>query len=98
MGKTTSHVADQPLDLFATGLTILLCAIWGGAFVGIKISTLDMPPIGSGAIRFGLTAVILLLWAFYQRVPLRYGPAERKSLLVLTVMFFYINLTAYVGT
>ncbi|MBM4259101.1 MAG: DMT family transporter [Deltaproteobacteria bacterium] len=98
MEKKTTNVADQPLDLFATSLTVLLCAIWGGAFVGIKISTLDMPVIGSGAIRFGLTAVVLLLWAFYQRVPLRYGPAEMKSLAVLTVMFFYINLTAYVGT
>lgn len=98
MKNGTPSGADQPLDLFATGLTILLCAIWGGAFVGIKISTLDMPPIGSGAIRFALTGVVLLLWAFYQRVPLRYGPAEMKSLLVLTVMFFYINVTAYVGT
>jgi O-acetylserine/cysteine efflux transporter len=98
MEKATAHVVDQPLDLFATGLTILLCAIWGGAFVGIKISTLDMPPIGSGAIRFGLTGVVLLLWALSQRVPMRYGPAEMRSLLVMTIMFFYINITAYVGT
>ena len=98
MEKRTLSVTDQPLDLFATTLTILLCAIWGGAFVGIKISTLDMPPLGSGAIRFALTGVVLLLWAFYQRVPLLYGPAEVRSLLVLTVMFFYINVTAYVGT
>ena len=96
--RPPSLVADQPLDLFATGLTILLCAIWGGAFVGIKISTLDMPPLGSGAVRFCLTSIVLLAWAFYQRVPLRYGPAEVRSLLVMTVMFFYINITAYVGT
>jgi drug/metabolite transporter (DMT)-like permease len=98
MKKPTAGITDQPLDLFATALTILLCAIWGGAFVGIKISTLDMPVIGSGAIRFALTGVVLLAWAFYQRVPMRYGLAEVKSLLVLTIMFFYINLTAYVGT
>src|SRR5581483_3751286 len=87
-----------PLDLFATGLTILLCAIWGGAFVGIKISTLDMPPLGSAATRFCLTAVVLLFWAFYQRVPMRYGATEVRALVVMTVMFFYINVTAYVGT
>lgn len=98
MEKKVPSVADQPLDLFATVLTILLCAIWGGAFVGIKISTLDMPPLGSGATRFALTGTVLLLWAFYQRVPLRYGPAEVRSLLVMTAMFFYINVTAYVGT
>ena len=98
MEKRTLSVADQPLDLFATALTILLCAIWGGAFVGIKISTLDMPPLGSGAVRFCLTSVVLLAWAFYQRIPLRYGAAEVRVLLVMTVMFFYINVTAYVGT
>jgi O-acetylserine/cysteine efflux transporter len=98
MGRPASHSHDQPLDFFATALTILLCAIWGGAFVGIKISTLDMPPLGSGAVRFCLTSVVLLLWAWYQRVPLRYGRAEMKSLAVLAVMFLYTNVTAYVGT
>jgi drug/metabolite transporter (DMT)-like permease len=98
MGRAVSHSHDQPLDFFATALTILLCAIWGGAFVGIKISTLDMPPIGSGAVRFCLTSVVLLLWAWYQRVPLRYDREEVKSLAILSVMFLYINLAAYVGT
>lgn len=98
MGRAVSHSHDQPLDFFATALTILLCAIWGGAFVGIKISTLDMPPLGSGAIRFCLTSVVLLLWAWYQRVPLRYGREEVKSLAVLSAMFLYINIAAYVGT
>lgn len=98
MGGPASHSHDQPLDFFATALTILLCAIWGGAFVGIKISTLDMPPLGSGAVRFCLTSVVLLLWAWYQQVPLRYGRAEIKSLAILAVMFLYTNVTAYVGT
>jgi drug/metabolite transporter (DMT)-like permease len=89
---------DQPLDLFSTALTVLLCAIWGGAFVAIKISTFDMPPLGSGAVRFCLTSVVLLLWALYQRVPLRYGRAEVKALAALSVMFLYTNVTAYVGT
>ena len=98
MGRAMPRDHDQPLDLFATTLTIVLCAIWGGAFVGIKISTLDMPPLGSGAIRFGLTSVVLLLWAWYQRVSLRYGMAEIKSLALLSIMFLYINITAYIGT
>jgi drug/metabolite transporter (DMT)-like permease len=89
---------DQPLDLFSTGLTILLCAIWGGAFVAIKISTFDMPPMGSGAVRFCLTSVVLLIWAWYQRVPLRYGQEEIRALAVLAIMFLYTNITAYVGT
>src|SRR5437867_5297735 len=83
MRRELSHLHDQPLDLFATALTVLLCAIWGGAFVAIKISTLDMPPLGSGAVRFCLTSLVLLVWARYQRVPLCYGWAEIKTLAVL---------------
>ena len=98
MGRAASQSHDQPLDLFAITLTILLCAIWGGAFVGIKVSTLDMPPMGSGAIRFCLTSVVLLLWARYQRAPLRHGVAEVKSLAILSALFLYINIAAYVGT
>ena len=98
MERETYYTHDQPLDLFATSLTVLICAIWGGAFVAIKIGLLDMPPLGSGALRFCLTSLVLLAWARYHRVPLRYGRAEVKELMVLTVMFFYINATAYVGT
>ena len=98
MEKQSTPAHDQPLDLFATTLTILLCAIWGGAFVGIKISTLDMPPLGSGAVRFALTSVVLLFWAYYHRVPLRCRRADLSTLAVTIILFFYINITAYVGT
>jgi drug/metabolite transporter (DMT)-like permease len=94
----TSDVHDQPLDLFTVALTILLCAIWGGAFVAIKVNTFDMPPMGAGALRFCLTSIVLLAWARYQGVPLRYGWAEVKSLALLSAMFFYTNVVAYVGT
>jgi drug/metabolite transporter (DMT)-like permease len=93
---TTAH--DQPLDVFAIALTVLLCAIWGGAFVGIKISTLDMPPLGSGSVRFALTSVVLLLWARYHGVPLRCHRTAVTTLAVTVILFFYINITAYVGT
>ena len=45
-------LTDSPLDLVAVSLTIVLCAIWGGAFVAIKVGTMDMPPLGAGALRF----------------------------------------------
>jgi drug/metabolite transporter (DMT)-like permease len=98
MQRETSYTLDEPLDLFATSLTVLLCAIWGAAFVAIKIGLLDMPPLGSGALRFGLTSLVLLAWARYQQVRLRHGRSEVKALVVLAVMFFYTNAVAYVGT
>lgn len=98
MGRETYYTHDQPLDFFSIALTVLLCAIWGGAFVAIKVGTFDMPPLGAGAVRFCLTGLVLLAWARYQHISLSYGPAEVKSLLVLSLMFLYTNITAYVGT
>jgi len=98
MKKESLHFHDQPLDFFATALTVLLCAIWGGAFVGIKINTLDMPPLGAGALRFCLVALVLLGWARYRHVSLQVDSIEAKSLVVPVLLSCYTNFIAYVGT
>lgn len=92
------RLADQPLDSFAVSLMTLVCAIWGGAFVAIKIGLLDLPPLGSASLRFLLTTFILFLWARIKRVPLFHQGRERQVLFVLALMFFYVNLMVYVGT
>ncbi len=89
---------DQSLDLSSTLLMILVCAIWGGAFVAIKIGLLDMPPLGSAALRFFLTSIVLLAWARFQQVPLLYRRPEIHVLAVLALLFFYFNLMLYLGT
>src|SRR5215470_11274798 len=98
MGGSAPHTHDQPLDVFATALTILLCAIWGGAFVGIKLSTIDLPPLGSGAIRFCLVSLVLLAWARYQHIALLIERAELRALTITTLCSCYTNLVAYIGT
>jgi O-acetylserine/cysteine efflux transporter len=94
--RPTSH--DQPLAVSAIALTVLLCAIWGGAFVAIKVGTMDMPPLGAGAIRFLLTSLVLTGWAYYRHVPMRFEQAEVRMLLILGILFLYTNVAAYVGT
>jgi drug/metabolite transporter (DMT)-like permease len=90
--------ADRPLDPFAILLTTLVCAIWGGAFVAIKIGLLDMPPLGSAGLRFLLTAALLLFWAWVKRVPLIYSGPDLWVLGLLSLIFFYMNLALYIGT
>ena len=92
------HTYDRPLDLSAITLTAFLSAIWGGAFVAIKIGLFDMPPLGAAALRFGITAVVLLAWARYQAVGLRHGWAEVKLLVILGLLFCYGNMAVYIGT
>lgn len=92
------HSPDRPLDLFSTLLMILVCAIWGGAFVAIKIGLMDMPPLGSAALRFFITTLVLWVWARTQHVPLLYPWPETRVLAVLALLFFYFNLMLYLGT
>lgn len=90
--------ADRPLDSFAILLTTLVCAIWGGAFVAIKIGLLDMPPLGSAALRFLLTALLLLFWAWLKGVSLFPRGVDLGVLGLLALIFSYMNLALYIGT
>jgi drug/metabolite transporter (DMT)-like permease len=92
------RTVDRPLDAFAVLLMTFVCAIWGGAFVAIKVGLLDLPPLGSAALRFLLTSVILFSWARVTGVSLFYSAREMRVVLLLAAMFFYVNLMVYVGT
>jgi drug/metabolite transporter (DMT)-like permease len=98
MAGAAAPTHDQPLDFFATSLTILLCAIWGGAFVGIKLSSIDLPPLGSGSIRFCLVSLVLFAWARYQRISLQVDRREMRSLALTILCSCYTNFVAYMGT
>ncbi len=50
--------ARRPLDLFAYGLMLLLCLIWGLQQVAIKVTVPDMAPAMQLATRFGLSAAM----------------------------------------
>src|SRR5262245_29766243 len=89
---------DQPLDLFSTLLMILVCAIWGGAFVAIKVGLMDMPPLGSASLRFFITTVVLFFVARSQGVPILYTWAEARAVAIIALLFCYANLTTYIGT
>ena len=90
--------ADHSFDSFAIFVTTLVCGVWGGALVAIKIGLLDMPPLGSAGLRFLLTSALLLGWAWVKRVPLLYRRSDLWVLGLLSLIFFYMNLTLYIGT
>lgn len=92
------HSPDRPLDLFSTLLMTLVCAIWGGAFVAIKVGLMDMPPLGSAALRFFITSLLLFAFARSQHVTFSCTRFEAFIIIVLAIFFCYWNFTTYVGT
>ncbi len=72
----------QPIDATATGLMVLLCALWGLQQVAIKVAAPDLAPIMQVALRSGLSAALVAGWARWRRQPLDLlGPALRPGLL-----------------
>ena len=55
----------KPIDGFAAGTMLLLCAIWGAQQVAIKLAAPDVAPIMQVALRSGLSALLvagLIAW------------------------------------
>jgi drug/metabolite transporter (DMT)-like permease len=72
----------QPVDASATGLMVLLCALWGLQQVAIKMAAPDVAPIMQVALRSGLSAALVAAWARWRGQPLDLlGPALRPGLL-----------------
>jgi drug/metabolite transporter (DMT)-like permease len=49
----------KPIDGFAAGTMLLLCAIWGAQQVAIKLAAADIAPIMQVALRSGLSALLV---------------------------------------
>jgi drug/metabolite transporter (DMT)-like permease len=66
---------SQHIPLKGALLLILLCLIWGGNFVGIKLSVKGIPPLLAATIRSVVAACLLWLCsrALHQRVSLPHG-------------------------
>jgi drug/metabolite transporter (DMT)-like permease len=54
----------------AFGLMVLLCAIWGLQQIAIKVAAAGISPILQAALRSVIAAVLVLLWAHWQKIPL----------------------------
>jgi drug/metabolite transporter (DMT)-like permease len=76
-------IADRrPVDAFALGLMVVLCATWGLQQVAIKLAAHDVAPIMQVALRSGVSAVLVAGWARLrgQRLDL-FGPTLWPGLL-----------------
>ncbi len=62
-------VARKPIDGFAAGTMLVLCAIWGAQQVAIKLAAPDVPPLVQVALRSGLSALLVAAFAAWRGEP-----------------------------
>ncbi|HYS80901.1 MAG TPA: DMT family transporter [Anaeromyxobacteraceae bacterium] len=71
----------KPIDGFAAGTMLLLCAIWGAQQVAIKLAAPDVAPIMQVALRSGLSALLVAALMFLRGGRLADGRTARPGLL-----------------
>ena len=61
---------SRPLDALAVCLTVVICLSWGFNQVTAKIALAEIPPFTQGAIRSGVAALLVWLYAWLRGVPM----------------------------
>ena len=77
----------KPVDAFALGLMVLLCALWGLQQVAIKAAAPDVAPIMQVALRSGAAALLVFLWTRARGVRLSLGGGTLAPGLVAGALF-----------
>lgn len=65
--------------------------IWGSTWIGIKLQLGVIEPMVSVAYRFALAAIILLLWCWIRRLPMRFSAIEHLFIALQGVFLFAMN-------
>src|SRR5512141_988045 len=77
----------QPIDGFAAGTMLLLCAIWGAQQVAIKLAAPDIAPIMQVALRSGLSALLVAALSAWRRERLSFRDRTLRPGLLAGALF-----------
>ncbi|WDP93296.1 MAG: DMT family transporter [Desulfobacter sp.] len=76
---------DMPLG--AALFTVLLCILFGGNGVAMKLGYTGLGPFTSAGIRFTLASCLLIFWARYRGITLKLSPLQWRLVSVQSLLF-----------
>ena len=91
--------SNKELTLAAGLFTVFLCILFGSNAVAIKITFFGLGVFSTAAIRFGLTALVIFIWAKFtgQNIALKKGQLHQvlifSSLFTIQLSLFYLGLS-----
>src|SRR5688572_25213992 len=85
------------LDSKAALILVLLCASWGLSQTSVKVANLGVSPVLQAGIRSLGSAVLLLLWMQWRRIPLFERDGTLLWGIVVGVLFTLEFLLIYLG-
>ena len=80
-------VLNERLTPSVACLASLLAVLWGGNNIAIKFALMGFPPFALAGIRFVVGSLVILIWVWISRVPLRMAPEEKRGLFLLAFLF-----------
>ena len=89
-----STLKNADMTLGAAIFTLCLCALFGGNGVAIKLGLTGLSPFTSAGIRFSMAVCFLLLWVWYQKIPLIPGPGQWQPVLIQS-LFFTVQVSLF---
>ncbi len=82
------------MPLGASCFTVFLCILFGANAVAIKISLTGLGIFTTAAIRFGLAAVVIYIWALLTNKPIRISFHQLRLMIILGLIF-YVQLSLF---
>ncbi|WP_343153942.1 DMT family transporter [Buchnera aphidicola (Mindarus keteleerifoliae)] len=81
-------------------LFTLISFIWGTTWIAMKIATDTIPPLFATGFRFLLSFPILLIIAYFKKVPLFFPKGQKKFQFLISIFYFFLpfSLMLYAGS
>lgn len=85
--KIAVPAGDRKIDIKAALGVLLLCLLWGGNGVAIKVGLQGIPPLALAGLRFSLGFLCIVIWALGTRTSLRIRSGEFYPLTFIGLFF-----------
>ena len=85
---------NKQLTFWAGVFTIFICITFGANAVAIKMSFEGIGVFTTAALRFNIAAVVIFLWAWLTKKPLKLSKKQFKQIFILA-MVFTVQLSMY---
>jgi drug/metabolite transporter (DMT)-like permease len=81
------HMSKDAIPVKVILFVLFLAMLWGGNTVALKIGFQEFMPLASAGLRFSVAALLIIVWAYANRISLWPKPHERFSLFLIGLLF-----------
>lgn len=97
MTSLEAPIVHSRIDVFAAGMLVVLCLVWGLNLVAIKVTNGGLQPVFQAGLRSLLAGALVVLWCGFRRVDLTARDRTLVPGLAVGLLFALEFLLIFVG-